>query len=168
MKEFKNETYSITFNSLWSTTATLANTAAIKSYRIDWGSILPQGKYSMTFTMISEAINLTNGLNSLPCVYANLYASNNSYFCIGQDTFKTEFLGVLSIGGLLDPNTHLNFLKADTMTNQPLFFNTRPTNNEFTVTVYDNSQPLTTWLDSGAVPASISDYVLTLHFTRLE
>ena len=161
-------TYSFTFNSLYCTTATNANAPNLKSYRINWDSAMPEGKYLMTFTMITEFVDLTGGFNKLPGIYVNLLANNNQYYCLGQNTYKSEFIGNI-YPTLIDPNAHINFLKADTMTNEPIFFNTRPNNNEITVSIFDNSNPKVLWVDSATPTPSVgADYVLTLYFTLLE
>lgn len=160
--------YSFTFNSQYCTAATSANLPNLKSYTINWSSYMPQGKYIMTSIMITNTTDLTGGFTKIPNVFVNFLANPNQYLSQVQNVYKSEYIGTL-YPVLVDVNTHKAILKSDTMHNQPIYFNTRPTNNEITVSIYDNNNPAALWLDSASpTPVAFPNYILTLCFTLVD
>jgi hypothetical protein len=122
------------------------------SYGIDW-SFIPEGKYSLSWKFTSKAVTTSK----LLLLEANFGTSVNSYTA-GANTYAqtNQYLGVITnsyagnAGGLF---------KSDYSDNPPLYMASKPSNNIFTINIYDNDLVL--------YDITV-DYVLVLNFKKIE
>ena len=147
--------YTIVLNSLqaYATAGTSANT---KTYNFDW-SILQQGSYELHWTFLSETTNVAYG--TLPLVFidfngaANVYSGSNLLANTSAPT--SQYIGFVK-SYITGAN---GFFHAEDMTNLPIYLNSRPNNNIFTVRIINNE-------GNPYVPATgvLGDYIMTLNF----
>lgn len=132
------------------------------TYYMDWSAILKNNTpYYLHFTYIGGR-NVCDG-QKLATVYVDFNTSSNkqnSSTSFGASS--TQMLGYLKIQQLA-PNNNFNYLTAEDNTNCRLYLESRPLNNNFTVTIFDNAAPPTLFTDASgnAVPAN---YILILSF----
>ena len=89
-----NQSYNVVVNSNFCTPETTANPNANKNYYIDWSAILPQGEYELTFSFMSEVVNITTFLN-LPMIYVDFLSQANIDFC--QASFQAPSSNLLGL-----------------------------------------------------------------------
>ena len=157
----------LVLNPLNSTLETLANDTYNKSYYIDWSSRMPEGKYRLSFTFISEG-NTVNSFATIPVVYTNIVSSSSNSILPQALVYQnTNILGVLYPTSIHTP-TDICYFRADLTSNPPIYLNNRPFDNTFNVQIFNNSSPPLSYLDQAAVPVNIGIYMLILHFELLE
>lgn len=163
-----NPTYNVVLNALNSTLETIANDTWNKSYYIDWSARMPQGKYKLSFTFISEG-NAITAFQTIPVVYSDIVSSSSNSILPQSTVYQnTNILGTLFPTSIHTP-TNMCCFRADLNSNPPIYLNNRPFNNIFTVQIYNNSNPPLSYLDETTpTPQKIGLYVLILHFELLE
>ena len=144
------------------------------TYYMDWSSILKNNtSYYLHFTYLGGS-NVITG-TKLALVYADFQTSNKANSSTQNGASSTQFLGFLKpIVFVGSSNT--DYLQAEDNTNVPTFLETRPTNNQFTITIYDNASPPALFLDNTPVavgppatqPVANANYVLVLSFREVE
>jgi len=127
----------------------------IKQYYFDW-SVIPDGKYELSFSFISVPQNNIGDTYSL---FSNMISPQNVYqasSAIGARTIA--YLGSLKYDAFNATTSNINYVYADQQTNPPVICN-RPMTNIFTISIFDGL----------AVDYNITipDYILTLHFKPL-
>lgn len=146
--------YTIVLNSqqAYATAGTGSNT---KTYNFDW-SILPQGSYEVHWTFLSETTNIA--YNTLPLVFIDFNGAPNVYS--GSNTSSiastSQYMGFVK-SYITGANA---FFHAEDMTNMPLYFNSRPTNNVFTVRILNNDNPPTPYQPT---TGNLGEYVMTIN-----
>lgn len=158
--------FNVIVNPLNCTLESSINDNSDKSYFIDWSARMPQGKYRLSFTFISEG-NKVQTLTSIPVVYCDLASSSNSIYPQSAVYPNTNVLGTL-FPTLMDSNAHISCFRADLNSNPPIYLSNRPYNNLFNVQILNNNVPPLEYLDESTIPANIGMYMLTLHFELLE
>lgn len=129
-----------------------------RSYYFDW-SVIPDGKYEITFSFISDSNTLS--LLQQYSIFSNMISPQNAFQAgsrVGANTIA--YLGTLrpdAVNNGTTPDT-LNVLVANATDNPPVICN-RPMTNIFTIGIYDGL--------SGTLVNPMSDYMLTLHFKPL-
>jgi hypothetical protein len=129
-----------------------------RQYYFDW-SVIPDGKYELTFSLVSDASTITT--LSQYTLFSNMISPQNVYQAgdrVGANTIA--YLGTLrfdSINNGTTPGT-LNCLVANATDNQPVIVN-RPMTNIFTIGIFNGL--------SGVLVNPMPDYMLTLHFKPL-
>ena len=162
-----NPTYNVVLNTLNSTLETIANDTWNKSYYIDWSARMPEGKYKLSFTFISEG-NVVNSFATIPVVYSDIVSSSSNSILPQSTVYQnTNILGTLYPTSIHTP-TDICCFRADLTSNPPIYLNNRPFNNIFTVQIYNNSNPPLSYLDQATIPAQIGIYMLILHFELIE
>lgn len=132
-----------------------------KTYLFDW-SVFQSGKYLVSFSYIGKD-DILKG-TKLPLLYAQLGGSKVYTTGTTIASHPFAFLGALRVGTLSnDGTTHL---QAENQTNPPIFLDSRPSSQQFTVEIQDETGAL--FLDQGVPIGDINGYVLTLFFTLLE
>jgi len=138
------------------------NNAAV--YFIDWGAILKdQTPYRLHWTYTSQPNTLT--INSkVAQVTVDFQMENylNKSSTYGAPTTTT--IGCLRSFYL---NGAVNYLFADDNNNTPIYLQTRPYNNTFTVQVLTNDNPPVAWTDNAGTPVANNNYILTLSFQEI-
>jgi hypothetical protein len=129
-----------------------------RQYYFDW-SVIPDGKYELTFSLVSDASTISTLLQYT--LFSNMISPQNVYQAgdrVGANTIA--YLGTLrfdSINNGTTPGT-LNCLIANATDNQPVICN-RPMTNIFTIGIFNGL--------SGVLVNPMPDYMLTLHFKPL-
>jgi len=129
-----------------------------RSYYFDW-SVIPDGKYELTFSFISDMNTL--GLIQQYSIFSNMISPQNAFQAgsrVGANTIA--YLGTLrpdAVNANVAPNAN-NVLVANSTDNPPVIVN-RPMTNIFTIGIYDGL--------SGTLVNPFTDYMLTLHFKPL-
>ena len=122
-------------------------------YAINW-DFLPEQAYNVHFTYLGGPNNLTG--DELANLFIDFGASNNTYNAGSSvNAVKSNFLGVLKpyiLGGS-------SFLLAEDNTNPPIYLSSRPRNNVFQVTLYDNTGGL-----FNPTTGALAEYKLMLKF----
>ena len=125
----------------------------------DW-SVLPQGKYKMTFSFISSRVNQTT-IDHIPILTAGLGQNTNFY----ADYLRISAITTNTIGVLVPYVVSANsYLYADKNINHPIILN-RPANNTFNVNILTNDNTNDVWVDNDNT--QMQSYVLTLSFEQL-
>ena len=131
------------------------------NYNIDWSSILkPNIPYKMHFTYLGGQ-NVYNGTKPA-------FISVNFNFEVFEAKLAIGAINSNLIGFLapvvIAPGSNTVYLQAQTNTNEPVYLERRPLNNNFNVKIVDIDGNL--WLDNAATPVVPANWVLTLHFTE--
>jgi len=95
------------------------------SFFFDWG-LIPDGKYDLTFSYMSDDITTT--LSPVMTLWVDFNSAGNNYLSNGGQTKKINFLGSLRA----DKHGTNSFYFADITSNPPVRLS-KPTNNVFTV-----------------------------------
>lgn len=145
--------YTVVLNSLnaASKTGTGAN---ICTYRFNW-LVLPDVPYELHMTYMGELNNVD--ATTIAMVYCDLGVPPNVYEArTTTQALSSNYLGFLE-SYIVGANS---FLHAEDGTNQPIYIDGRPRNQEFQVRILDNAgNPFTA---SGAT--ALGEYVICLRF----
>lgn len=136
------------------------------TYYIDWGSILKNNTpYKLHFTYMGGVNFFTAAMtNKIPLIYCDIQTSSN-YMTSTTGAMSTQVLGYLKIQQIA-PNVNGSYLTAEDNTNVPMYLESRPLNNTFTITINDNQATPALFVDmsGNSVP---SNYVMVFSFTEL-
>ena len=124
------------------------------SFWFDW-SIVPDGKYDLTFSYMSD--DTTSTLSPVMTLWVDFNSVGNTYLAGNGQSNKINCLGSL----LSNKHGANSFYYADITSNPPTRLS-KPTNNVFTVSL---NEGLTTTAYSTPVAAQ---YVLVLHFEEVD
>lgn len=153
-------------NVVLSSTNALSGNTQKANYFVNWGAILDDNKeYYLHFTYLG-------GTNTyLGTKLANLYVdfqtsnvTNNSSNGVGA--YPTTLLGFLKPIVLVGASNYC-YLQAEDNTNVPTYLQGRPTNNNFSVSIFDNASNPTLFLDNATTPAIPAPYMLVLSFREV-
>jgi hypothetical protein len=139
----------------------VGSTTSNADYNFDW-SILPQGKYKLTWVFIGAPCDM-NPLLSIPMLEMSL--GQASVFGVDPANVRastTNCVGILTPSALADAC----YLFGDLATNPPIFLASRPCNNSFNVRIRTNDVPAIFFLDSNG--EALPEYVLTLSLELLK
>lgn len=151
-------------NVILSSTNALSGNTQQANYFVDWSAILKDNKkYIMHFTYLGGT-NTYLG-TKLPILYADLQTSN--VFSKGIGAYPTQILGFLKPIVLVGASNYCYF-QAEDNTNTPTYLTTRPTNNNFTISIYDNASNPSPFLDNATTPAIPAPYVMILSFREVD
>lgn len=143
------ETYNIVLNS---NDATVSGTDYLFSF--DW-SVIPEGTYLVHFGFNSATVN-TVANPQIAMIYTTLLSGANTYAATNQagraSAQTNNFLGVAYPYIVSTTST----LHAEDSTNPPVFLNSRPRVNQFSVSVFTNASAATAY-------PSLPAWVMTLH-----
>ena len=130
-----------------------------ETFYFDWGQI-PEGKYSVQFTFISQIVALTS--NYTANIFLKLGQQSNTFIVPAATTASPQLRGNF-LGSLSSMNLHgAQRLFADLTTNPPIYLNNRPTTNTLFVEIHPNTLPFqTNYPDMG-------QYTMMLCLTLLE
>lgn len=135
------------------------------TYNIDWASILKNNTpYELHFTYLGSANTITG--TNLAVVYADFITSNKSNNSTQNGASSTQILGFLKVAQFA-PNNNTNYLSAEDNTNAPTYLDTRPNNNLFTISIYNNASTPALWTDQNAAPAVNGNYIMFLSFREI-
>jgi len=128
-----------------------------KVYNINWEAIMPDCPYEVHFTFMAE--NNQTLLTTIPMVYCD-FGNTNVYqpASAGGRTIAgtTGYMGILrgfGVGG------QFSFFSEDE-TNMPIYLNSRPRNNVFTIRILNNDgTPF-----FSPTGGNIGSYIMTINF----
>jgi hypothetical protein len=127
-----------------------------QQYYFDW-SLIPDIPYNVHMTYVGELNDLST-LAELPLVYIDFNTSQSTYEVGSVATnYSSQFVGFLRAERAVTSS----FLYAEDNTNPPIFLSGRPTNNLFTVKVYNNNVPKTLYTPT---TGSLAEYIINLKF----
>lgn len=136
------------------------------NYYIDWSSILKSNTpYYLHFTYIGQSNTITGA--KIATVYADFITSNKLNSSTQNGASSTQFLGFLKVAQF-SPTIATNYLHAEDNTNVLTYLESRPNNNNFTITILDNASPPALFLDQAGVPAVNANYILVLSFREVD
>jgi len=162
-----NQSFNVVVNSNLCTPDTAGNANTNKNYYIDWSAILPQGEYELTFSFMSEVNVITTFLN-LPMIYVDFLAQAHINSCRASFQATSSNLLGFAFPTVIDPVTHYAYLRADKNSNQPIYLANRPYSNNFNISILNNANPATSWLDDSATPQDLGQYVIIFNFKLLK
>lgn len=164
-----NKCFNVVLNTFNSTLETIANATSDKSYFIDWSARMPEGKYKLSFTFISEGNEITN-FATIPVVYSDIVSSSSNTILPQATVYQnTQILGTLYPTSIYrTTSSNVCSFRADLESNPPVYLNNRPFNNLFKVQIFNNNNPPVLYLDEATAPATIGTYMLILNFELLE
>jgi hypothetical protein len=149
----REELYSIVLNS---NDATISGTDYLFSF--DW-SIIPDGNYLVHFSFNTATVN-TVANPQIAMIYSTALSGSNTFIATNQagiaSAQSSNFLGVAYPYIVSTTST----LHAEDSTNPPVFLNSRPRNNQFSVSVLTNASAPTAY-------PSLPAWVLTLQLRPL-
>ena len=159
-------TYNIVLNSNFCTAASVVNTNSNKEYYVDWSAILPNKKFKLSYSFISEGCYITT-FTSLPIISTNLLTSAN--IIQTQASFQSTSSSVLGLvfPTYLDPNAHIAYFRNDKNFNNEVY-TSRPFSNNFYVKIQTNANPPAFWVDQTLIPEDFPQYVLILSFEECD
>jgi len=134
------------------------------TFFIDWGAILDDRKaYRLHWTYVGGG-NTFSAATKVPQVQVDFqtrqYLNRNSI--MGAPTTTT-------IGALrFNATAVIAYLFADDNNNPPVYLDSRPYNNNFTVSIYNTDATPTLWKDTNAVPANPAAWIMTLSFQEID
>jgi hypothetical protein len=158
--------YNIVLNSQFCTSATSANVNTNKEYYVDWSAILPNKKFKLTFSFVSEGCYITT-FGLMPLITIDFLNQGNISICNQSFQATTSTILGLTYPTYLDPNAHIAYFRADKDFNNQIY-TPRPFSNNFNVRIITNGNPPALWLDEAVVPADFPQYVLILSFEECE
>lgn len=128
------------------------------TFNFDW-SVLPDRNYLVHYSYNTANMSIATGKVCL--ISSDVFTTQNTYFATGQDTRTSAQSSNLI--GVAYPYIYgaTSALHADDSTCPPLYLNTRPNSNQFTVSVKT----------ADATPIdypSLGAWVLILHFTPVD
>jgi hypothetical protein len=138
----------------------------IKAFNFDW-SVIPDRNYEVHFSFNSMPMSLTYASQPICMIYSDLFAGGNVYM---PDTTNgaqnTQALG-LAFPYVLSANT---FLHAEDGTCPPIFVNSRPRLNQFTISLLTNASPPVPFnpFSGAGVEGTMVPWVLTLEFVPVD
>ena len=136
------------------------------SYFIDWAAILDDRKaYRMHWVYVGGANTITGTKIAQVQVDFQTRQYLNRSSIMGAPTTPTI--------GCLRPyvfvgSSNTDYLFADDGNNPPVYLDSRPYNNNFTVSILDNAATPALWKDNAAVPVNPAAYILTLSFQEID
>ena len=129
----QDERYTIILNSNLGAGAT----NNVKTFNFDW-SVIPDRNYEVHFSFNSMPMSLTWSTQPICMIYSDLFAGGNVYMpTTTNGAPTTQALGI-AFPYVLSANT---FLHAEDGTVPPIFLNSRPRLNQFTVSLLTNASP---------------------------
>lgn len=125
------------------------------TFNFDW-SVLPDRNYVVHYSYNTTNMNIATG--KVCIISSDLFASSNTYFA-GSQTSRTSSL-TSNFLGVAYPYIYgaVSALHADDSTAPPLYLNTRPTSNQFSIHIKT----------ADAIPVdypTLGAWVLVLQFT---
>ena len=159
-------TYNIVLNSQFCTASTVANTNSNKEYYVNWSAVLPNKKFKLSYSFISEGCYITT-FGLIPIISTDILTSAN--ITQTQASFQSTSSSILGLifPTYLDPNAHIAYFRSDKNFNNEVY-TPRPFSNNFYVRIQTNGNPPAFWLDETLVPADFPQYVLILSFEECE
>jgi len=157
----RDEFYNVILSSENCTSATDGNLPNLKSYSVDWTSIMPEGEYLMSFTYLGGT-NKLQSFDYIPTVSVDLGCSINNVSSQASSFAQKGFMIGVLYPVILVVTAHTAILRADKTSNQPIFLQERPKQQVITVRIETPLKVL--WVDEASTPQAPSDYVMCLHF----
>jgi len=158
----QDERYTIILNSNLGAGAT----NNVKTFNFDW-SVIPDRNYEVHFSFNSMPMSLTWVSQPICMIYSDLFAGGNVYMpTTTNGASSTQSLGV-AFPYVLSANT---FLHAEDGTVPPIFVNSRPHINQFTVSLLTNANPPVPYnpFSGTGVEGTMVPWVLTLEFVPVD
>ena len=152
--------YTVLFKS---STRVAGSTTTNAFYNISWENMLPANTaFNVRFTFLSNTVNITSLTAPVQILMGigqhHAYRMNT----VSSSTVSTNLLGFL-VPPQLSTTT---FLQADNATNNPIYIDQRPTNNNVQLMITSTVFPFPDWTDN--VGATIGVYDLVLTFEPVE
>jgi len=159
-------TYNIVLNSNFCTASTAVNTSSNKEYYVDWSAVLPNKKFKLSYSFVSEGCYITT-FSSLPIISTDILTAANNIQT--QASFQSTHSSVLGLifPTYLDPNAHIAYFRNDKNFNSEIYV-PRPFNNNFNIQIQTNANPPVFWTDESVIQAAFPQYVLILSFEECE
>ena len=159
MRANKNKSfYTITLNSITAyQSPSGVNQNNLKIYNINWDTIMPDCPYEVHFTFMCE--NNQTLLTTIPMVYCD-FGNTNVYEpdSTGGRTIaaSSQYMGILKAQGV----AAAFFYFSEDETNMPIYLNSRPRNNVFSVRILNNDgTPFVT-----STGGNLASYIMTINF----
>lgn len=136
------------------------------TFNIDWGSVLKNNTpYRLHFTYMGGMNTFTAAMtNKIACIYSDIQTSSNRMSST-NGAMTTQMMGYLKIQQV-QPNVNAGYLTAEDNTNVPLYLDSRPLNNTFTISILDNQATPALYVDTASVVPG--NYMLVLSFQEVE
>lgn len=158
----KDEKYTIILNS------NLGSGAAnnVKTFNFDW-SVIPDRNYEVHFCFNSLPMSLTWISQPLCMIYSDLFATGNVYMPTtinGAPT--TQALGV----AFPYVQSATSFIHAEDSSTPPIFINSRPRVNQFTISLLTSANPPVPFnpFSGAGVEGTMVPWVLSLDFVPVD
>jgi len=131
------------------------------------GSTTQSANYFMNWGAILEDTNLAT-------VYANFNTSNKFNTSSTQSASSTTMLGFLKPIVLVG-STNTCYFQAEDNTNVPTYLSSRPQNNTFNISIFDNANPPVLYKDNtptaagppATSPQNPAAYIIVLSFRKV-
>jgi len=136
-----------------------------KTFNFDWSTI-PDRNYEVHFSFNSMPMSLTYTAQPICMIYSDIF-NGNVYMPNGTNGAKTTQALGLAFPYVLSANT---FLHAEDGTCPPIYINTRPRNNQFTIDLLTNANPPVPFnpFSGAGVEGSMVPWVLILEFVPVD
>ncbi len=111
---------------------------ASESFFINW-KILPESRYKVTFSFTSSTLTIDTAYDAMLFI-PDLGCSNNTIVNSpnGNTAYYNGFIGIIR------NYTVTTYLETNINDNPPSFLRSKPTSNQITVHIHDNTSPLET------------------------
>lgn len=144
----------------------VSGTSNQATYFIDWGAILDERKpYRLHWTYVGGANTITGTKVAQVQIDFQTRQYLNKSSIMGAPT--TQTIGCLRPYVFVG-SSNTDYLYADDNNNPPVYLDSRPYNNSFTVSILDNASTPALWKDNNAVPANPAPYIMTLSFQEID
>ena len=131
-----------------------------RTYVVDWSFLPINGKFKVTFSYMSEAIDTVDGDINVMCLMVNLGQSSNFWSNNSTGLQSTQYVGNLKIA-LSSGAALFGYYFADINSNPPIYLDQRPSQNILEIQLHDG---LTGVNYTTPIPG---DYILTLCFEEI-
>lgn len=138
----------------------------VKVFNFDW-SVIPDRNYEVHFSFNSMPMSLTWISQPLCMIYSDLFGSGNVFMpTTTNGAPTTQAIGV-AFPYVLAANS---FLHAEDGSTPPLYINTRPRLNQFTVSLLTNASPPVPYnpFSGAGVEGTMAPWVLTIDFIPVD
>ena len=138
----------------------------VKTFNFDW-SIIPDRNYEVHFNFNSMPMSLTWISQPLCMIYSDLFVGGNTFMPTTTNGAPTsQALGV----AFPFVQSATSFIHAEDGSTPPIFINTRPRNNQFTVSLLTNANPPVPFnpFSGAGVEGTMAPWVLMMEFVPVD
>ena len=138
----------------------------VKTFNFDW-SLIPDRDYEVHFNFNTLPMSLTWASQPLCMIYSDLFASSNVYMpTTANGAPSTQAIGI----AFPYVQSSTSFIHAEDNSTPPIYISSRPTNNQFTISLLTTANPPVPFnpFSGAGVEGTMVPWVLMLEFVPVD